>query len=164
MIGPEALEEDSGRVTEQFLGVACLVHLQKCLAKVEPCGGHVRVFIAEHGYEHPDVAGTHLNMGSVHCSLADYEKALFHFGKAQEVFVAVFGYEHPRVTTTFYNLACLHASRDIEQCRMMLAKAEETGCLWQAVTIAHVQQDSDLDPVRHLDWFTDLLSRGKAQT
>ena len=66
--------------------------------------------------------------------------------------------------TTYYNLACLHASRDTEQCRMMLAKAEETGCLWQEITIAHVQQDSDLDPVRHLDWFADLLSRGKAQT
>ena len=46
MIRPETLKEDSGCLTEHFLGVACLVHLQKCLAKVEPCGGHVRVAFA----------------------------------------------------------------------------------------------------------------------
>jgi hypothetical protein len=100
----------------------------------------------------------------VYLAQEQYQKALESNSKTLYIQIRVVGQDHPDVANTYYDLACLHASRDTEQCRMMLAKAEETGCLWQAVTIAHVQQDSDLDPVRHLDWFTDLLSRGKAQT
>ena len=41
----------------------------------------------------------------------DYEKALFHCGKAQEVFVAVFGSDCPDVADAKYSMAFLHKTR-----------------------------------------------------
>ena len=57
------------------------------------------------GHDHPLVADTNKNIGVVHWNLADYEKALFHYGKAQEVFVALYGYEHLNVASTYCNMA-----------------------------------------------------------
>ena len=115
------------------------------------------------GHDSLDVAATYCNMAVVFRKQGQYEKALEYYQKDLDITIKVVGHGHPLVATVYYNLACLFASRDTEQCRIMLAKAEETGCLWKAVTIAHVQQDSDLDPVRHADWFSDLLSRGEAE-
>ena len=98
-------------------------------------------------------------MGIVYSKQGNYEQAPFHHGRAQEVFVALYGDRHPHLANTYYNMACFHAKHDTEQCRMMLEKAEKTGCLWLAVTSEHVQNDSDLDPVRHFDWFTEMVSR-----
>ena len=46
---------------------------------------------------------------------------------------------------------------------MMLEKAEKTGCLWLAITFEHVQNDSGLDPARHLDWFMAMVSRASLE-
>ena len=42
----------------------------------------------------PETAATLNNMAGVYFMQGDYEKALFHYGKAQEVYVAVFGDMH----------------------------------------------------------------------
>ena len=98
-------------------------------------------------------------MGIMYSKQGNYEKALFHYGRAQEVFVAILGHDCPDTADTYYNMACAHAKHDAEQCRIMLEKAEQTGCLWLVVTSEHVQNDSDLDPVRHFDWFSEMVSR-----
>ena len=50
------------------------------------------------------MATSHLNIGVVHYNLGDFEKALFHYGKAQEVFVAVHGHDHLDVATSYNNI------------------------------------------------------------
>ena len=56
-----------------------------------------------------------------------------------------------------YNLACLYAARDSTLCRDMLLKAEQTGHLY--LLKEHMKTDSDMDPVRELEWYKDLAMR-----
>ena len=74
--------------------------------------------------------------------------------RALEVFLAVYGQEHPSVANSYYNLACLYAARDSTLCRDMLLKAEQTGQLY--LLKEHMKTDSDMDPVRELEWYKDL--------
>jgi len=52
-----------------------------------------------------DVARTDNNLGAVHKTLGDNEKALFHFGRAQEVFVAALGHDCLDVAAAYCNMA-----------------------------------------------------------
>ena len=61
------------------------------------------------------------------------------------------------VATSYYNLACLYAARDSTLCRDMLLKAEQTGQLY--LLKEHMKTDSDMDPVRELEWYKDLAMR-----
>ena len=63
----------------------------------------INVIIIMFGQEHQDVAATHGPRFAW-----DYERALLHFGKAQEVSLALFGQSHPDVADTKYNMALLH--------------------------------------------------------
>jgi len=54
-------------------------------------------------------------------------------------------------------MACLYASRDVAKCEEMLGKAEETGCL--KLLAEHMCADQDLNPIRDLGWFAQLLER-----
>ena len=63
----------------------------------------------------------------------------------------------PSVANSYYNLACLHAARDSTLCRDMLLKAEQTGQLY--LLKEHMKTDSDMDPVRELEWYKDLAMR-----
>jgi len=66
------------------------------------------VFVAIYGSEHPNVASSHVGLGNVRQLQGDYEKALFHYGKAQEVHVAVFGDMHPQTAVTLNNMAIVY--------------------------------------------------------
>ena len=56
-----------------------------------------------------------------------------------------------------YNLACLAARRgEIDECREWLSRAHRKGTL---PTRKHLESDSDMEPVRHLNWFKTLLKR-----
>ncbi len=56
-----------------------------------------------------------------------------------------------------YNLACIAALREDQQgCRQWLETCREQGALPDR---AHLESDSDLDPVREADWFKEFLER-----
>ena len=58
---------------------------------------HLRFQI--HGQSNvPEVARTHNGLGNVREAQGDYEKALFHYEKAQEVFVATLGHVFDSIT------------------------------------------------------------------
>ena len=97
------------------------------------------------------------NIGLVYWKQGDLENALLQHQRALEVFLAVYGQEHPSVANSYYNLACLHAARDSTLCRDMLLKAEQTGQLY--LLKEHMKTDSDMDPVRELEWYKDLAMR-----
>ena len=59
-------------------------------------------------------------------------------------------------------MACLYASRNVAKCEEMLGKAEETGCL--KLLAGHIGADPDLDPIRGLGWFAQLLERLSSQS
>ena len=52
-----------------------------------------------------------MGLGNVREAQGDYEKALFHYGKAQEVYVAVYGDMHHVVADTKYNTAAVFESQ-----------------------------------------------------
>ena len=107
------------------------------------------------------VAETQENSAMVYEQQEQIEKALQIYTSVLETKIQVCGAGSEPAARTCHNMACLHAKvLDIEQCRVMLEKAEKTGCLWLAVTPEHVHHDSDLDSVRHLDWFTAMVCRG----
>ena len=56
-----------------------------------------------------------------------------------------------------YNLACVAALRgDAKQCSEWLKRAHRNGTL---PTRTHLETDSDMDPVRDLNWFKLLLKK-----
>ena len=105
----------------------------------------------------PDVATSFDNIGLVYQEKGDIENALVQHQKAQEIRTRVLGSDHPDVCNSFYNLACAHATRDSMLCRDMLLKAEQTGCLH--LLKEHMKTDSDLDAVRELEWYKELVRR-----
>jgi hypothetical protein len=106
----------------------------------------------------PDVATSFDNIGLVYQEKGDIENALVQHQKALEIRTRVFGSEkHREVCSSFYNLACAHATRDSMLCRDMLLKAEQTGFLY--LLKEHMKTDSDLDAVRELEWYKELVRR-----
>ena len=71
------------------------------------------------GPEHPDVANSYNNLGSVYYSQGDYAKAVDFFNKALDIRLGVFGPEHPDVANSYNNLGCVYYSQGD------YAKAEE---------------------------------------
>ena len=53
------------------------------------------------------MAGSHLNIGVIHAKMGDFEKAPFHYRRAQEVFIAVHGHDHPDVASSKQNIGLL---------------------------------------------------------
>jgi hypothetical protein len=54
-----------------------------------------------------------------------------------------------------YNLACVCSLEDEpEECRQWLIKSRDSGNLPER---SHLEQDTDLDPVRDLPWFKEFL-------
>ena len=65
-----------------------------------------------------------MNIGVVLEKLSNFEKALFHHGKAQEVFVAVYGWHHPEVADTLLNTGIVyHKQGKIAEAKEMYARA-----------------------------------------
>ncbi|HEX7154412.1 MAG TPA: hypothetical protein VF618_23200 [Thermoanaerobaculia bacterium] len=59
-----------------------------------------------------------------------------------------------------YNLACIQALRgDADGCRKWLLDSEERGFL---PSRDHLLNDSDLNGVRQLPWFAEIVARAKA--
>ena len=109
------------------------------------------------GPEHPHVAVSHVDIGNVYQKQGRYEEALVEYEKDLDLLVSVHGQEHPDVANMYYNLACLYAARESTLCRDMLLKAEQTGYLY--LLKEHMKTDSDMDPVRELEWYKDLSMR-----
>ena len=65
------------------------------------------MFIEVHGQDHPDVATSYNNIGLVHESLGDFEKALFHHEKALEIRTRAFGQDHRDVASSKENIGLL---------------------------------------------------------
>jgi Tfp pilus assembly protein PilF len=59
---------------------------------------------AVYGLEHPEVASTLGNLGSVQQQLGEFEAARASQQRALAIFEAVFGPEHPEVARTLTNL------------------------------------------------------------
>ena len=69
---------------------------------------------------------THDGLGNVHRHLVDHEKALFHFGKAQEVLVSVYGYKQPNIAKSHQGPGNVHRQLgDHEKAPFHSLKAQE---------------------------------------
>ena len=85
------------------------------------------------------------------------DQALEIYKSVLETKIRVCGHDSPDVCDSFYNLACAHATRDSMLCRDMLLKAEQTGFVY--LLKEHMKTDSDLDAVRELEWYKELVGR-----
>jgi len=56
-------------------------------------------------------------------------------------------------------MAGLYASRDLALCYEMLLGSEQTKCLHLVVKVDHIENDADLESVRELAWFKELVFR-----
>jgi tetratricopeptide (TPR) repeat protein len=60
------------------------------------------------GTEHPDVARSYNNIGSVFNHQGEYAKALEYHGKAMAIWKKVLGTEHPEVATSYNNIGVVY--------------------------------------------------------
>ena len=58
------------------------------------------------GQDHPDVADSYNNIGTVYYSQVKYEEALVQHRRALEIETRVLGQDHPSAATSPYNMAC----------------------------------------------------------
>ena len=72
------------------------------------------------------MAASHNNIGVVHETLADFEKALFHHQKALEIRTRVVGQDHLDVANSKYNMADLHESQgNLEEAKALFLECEK---------------------------------------
>lgn len=64
------------------------------------------------GPDHPNVASTYNNIGSVLYAQDKYEEALVHFRKALAIWQKVLGSDHPDIATSYNNIAIVLYSQD----------------------------------------------------
>ena len=107
------------------------------------------------GHDHYDVAHTYMGIAIVYGGQGHDERALEYHHKSLDIKIKVGNW--PLVAASYYNLAGLFAARDSTLCRDMLLKAEQTGQLY--LLKEHMKTDSDMDPVRELEWYKDLAMR-----
>ena len=103
------------------------------------------------------MAETYINMGVVYYRQGYYERALEYYHKSLDIQIKVAGHDHIHVANSYYGLACVYAARDSTLCHDMLLKAEQTGHLY--LLKEHMKTDSDMDPVRELEWYKDIAMR-----
>ena len=92
-----------------------------------------------------------------YCSMGQNDRGLPLYEQARASFEAAG--DRVGVCKSFHGLACAYAPRDSMLCRDMLLKAKQTGCLnLPPHTLReHMKTDSDLDAVRELEWYKELL-------
>lgn len=63
---------------------------------------------------------------------------------------------------TYYNMTCLYTSRDHDLCCDILFREQKTGWIGTTVIVSisleHMKEDTDFDPVRDLEWYKELMS------
>ena len=128
--------------------------LEEALVQHHKC---LEIQIRVLGHEHLDVATSCNDIGEVYRHQGKYEEALVQHMKSLDIKKKFFSDEHPAVATSYYNMACVYAPRDEGLCRDMLVKAEQTGRLHELKE--DMTTESDLDVLRELEWFKQLLLR-----
>ena len=63
----------------------------------------------------PDVAASHVNIGTVLGSMEKYEEALVELKKGLDVLVTVYGHEHPDVAGCYQNIAGVYYLQEGKQ-------------------------------------------------
>jgi hypothetical protein len=111
------------------------------------------------GYNCVDVAATYLNMVNIFKKTGEYERVIEYNHKSLEIKVSMVGHDHLLVGKSYYNMDCLYATRDHDLCCNMLLRTEETGWLGtpSGTSLEHMKTDTDLDPVRELEWYKQLI-------
>ena len=109
-------------------------------------GAYISVYGNQSG-QHPDVADAYRNIGGVHASLDNHEKALHYYGKAQEGYLAVYGRQHLLVADTLMGTGAVYHKQG------RAAEAKESFSRAHQIRLDKLGPDHDktLDARRHAE-------------
>jgi tetratricopeptide (TPR) repeat protein len=120
------------------------------------------------GPDHPDTLRSMGNLALSYAALGRHAEALKLHEETLALQKATLGPDHPDTLNTIYNIACVHAlmipkssdpAREADLAMEWLRKAVAAGYK----NLAHMKQDTDLDPLRKRDDFQKLMTELEAK-